>query len=177
MRLPLIRSPPSAITQFTTPPVEIEHSELVRCAIILGGKCLTWSSANVQLGVAVYVYVSAIGMAWNDATTKVPDFNSPKSLDLNRLARSADLLHRYLIVLGGNGPTRCDGNEPGAASTTSSELSGYPSFSSAKHSKFYQFLFAVHAQILRTDGTYTLSYHLAYYVASMENLVELDDIE
>ena len=60
---------------------------------------------NVQLGVAVDVRASAIGIAWNDATTEVPGFNSPKFLDLNRLTRSFVHLHHYLIVPGGNGQT------------------------------------------------------------------------
>ena len=81
------------------PPVGTEYQDLVRYAIISGDKCLTWSSTNVQLGVAVDVHASAMGIAWNDATTQVPGF------DLNRLTQSVVRLCHYLIVPGGNEST------------------------------------------------------------------------
>ena len=80
-------------------PIETEYYDLVRYAITSGGKCLTWSSTNVQLGVAVDVHASAMGIAWNDAMTEVPGF------DLNRLTQSVVRLCLYLIVPGGNGST------------------------------------------------------------------------
>ena len=87
------------------PPVGPEYYDLMRYAITSGGKCLAWSPTNVQFGVAVNAHAPAIGIAWNDATTKVPGFNSPKFPDLNRLTRSVVCLHRYLIVSGGNPST------------------------------------------------------------------------
>ena len=72
-------------------------------------------------------------------------FQLPKLLDLNRLTRSVVRLHRYLIVSGENGSTLCDVNEPGA--TLGLVFS--------KAFQVYQILFAVYAQIFRTDGIYT----------------------
>ena len=96
MSLPLI-------PQFTMAPVETEYYDPMRYAITSGGKCLTRSSTNARLGIAVDVHASAIGIAWNDTTMGAPGLNSPKFLDLNRLTRRAVRLHRYPIVPGGNG--------------------------------------------------------------------------